>query len=159
MINIYKIGNLNKKDLHTNLNFGAKIQMKHICHFCWFSIFPFLGSRSERSILALQNIGPAVLNGGLSTFLALVLLSSSDSYVFSTFFKVLEKASPSSLEMIWFLIFALQVFFLVIVFGLFHGLVFFPALLGLIGPPAYALDSITVEKEDKEKSFRQTTKM
>ena len=153
MIKIYKIENLDKKD------FGAKIQMKHFCHFCWFSIFPFLGSRSERSILALQNIGPAVLNGGLSTFLALVLLSSSDSYVFSTFFKVLEKASPSSLEMIWFLLFALQVFFLVIVFGLFHGLVFFPALLGLIGPPAYALDSITVEKEDKEKSFRQTTKM
>ena len=31
-----------------------------------------------------------------------------------------------------------QLFFLVIVFGLFHGLVFLPALLGLIGPSAYS---------------------
>ena len=67
--------------------------------------------------------------------------------------------ASAAYEVIWFLLFALQVFFLVIVFGLFHGLVFFPALLGLIGPSAYALDSITVEKEDKEKSLHQTTKM
>jgi len=30
-----------------------------------------------------------------------------------------------------------QVFFLVITFGLYHGLVFFPVLLSLIGPSAY----------------------
>ena len=36
-----------------------------------------------------RNIGPAVLNGGLSTFLAFVLLAFSNSYVFLTFFKVL----------------------------------------------------------------------
>ena len=51
--------------------------------------FPFFaGSRSQRSITALANLGPAVLNGGISTFLALVLLAASESYVFSTFFKV-----------------------------------------------------------------------
>ena len=33
-------------------------------------------------------MGPAVMNGGLSTFLAFVLLGFSNSYVFSTFFKV-----------------------------------------------------------------------
>jgi hypothetical protein len=48
----------------------------------------FQGSRAERSILAMQNIGPAVLNGGFSTFLALVLLATSDAYVFIIFFKV-----------------------------------------------------------------------
>ena len=33
-------------------------------------------------------MGPAVLNGGFSTFLAVVLLSVSDVYVLKTFFKV-----------------------------------------------------------------------
>ncbi len=33
-------------------------------------------------------IGPAVFNGGLSTFLAFILVAFSDSYVFLTFFKV-----------------------------------------------------------------------
>ena len=33
-------------------------------------------------------MGSAVLNGGLSTFLAFVLLGGSDSYLFLTFFKV-----------------------------------------------------------------------
>ena len=46
------------------------------------------GSRSQRSIMALQNVGPAVLNGGVSTFLAMVLLAASKSYVFTVFFKV-----------------------------------------------------------------------
>merc|ERR1712141_62316 len=70
----------------------------HIAH----AFLSVQGSRTERSITALQNIGPAVLNGGFSTFLALVVLATSDSYIFGTFFKL---------------------FFLVIVFGLFHGLV------------------------------------
>ena len=33
-------------------------------------------------------MGPAVFNGGLSTFLAFILVAFSDSYVFQTFFKV-----------------------------------------------------------------------
>ena len=47
--------------------------------------------------------------------------------------------------------FLFQVFFLVIVFGLFHGLVFLPALLGLIGPSAYSHDDET-DAEDLENS-------
>ena len=50
--------------------------------------FFFAGTRKERTILTVENIGPAVLNGGFSTFLALVLLSTSKSHVFSSFFKV-----------------------------------------------------------------------
>ena len=37
---------------------------------------------------ALSEIGPAVIHGGMSTFLAFVLLAASESYVFFTFFKV-----------------------------------------------------------------------
>ena len=43
---------------------------------------------SERARIALRDIGPAVWNGGFSTFLAVVLLVFSKSYVSMTFFKV-----------------------------------------------------------------------
>ena len=43
-----------------------------------------------------------------------------------------------------------QLFFLVIVFGLFHGLVFLPALLGLIGPSAYSHVKSTTTTTSKE---------
>ena len=71
------------------------------------------GSRDDRMKQTLTCIGPAVLNGGISTFLAFVLLSMSKSIIFLTFFKV---------------------FFLVVVFGLFHGLLFLPVVLSLFGP-------------------------
>ena len=71
------------------------------------------GSRDERMKQTMICIAPAVLNGGFSTFLAFVLLSMSKSIIFLTFFKV---------------------FFLVVVFGLFHGLLFLPVVLSLLGP-------------------------
>lgn len=46
------------------------------------------GSRVERARAALNGIGVSVLNGGVSTFLAFVLLSGSKSYVFKSFFRV-----------------------------------------------------------------------
>ena len=46
------------------------------------------GSRNERVKTALTEIGPAVFNGGFSTFLAFVLLAGSKSHVFTVFFKV-----------------------------------------------------------------------
>ena len=61
----------------------------------------------------LLQVGPAVFYGGLSTLLAVVLLAASDYYPFVVFFKV---------------------FLLVVVFGLFHGLVFLPVILALVGP-------------------------
>eukprot|EP00092_Neocalanus_flemingeri_P006120 GFUD01006591.1.p1 GENE.GFUD01006591.1~~GFUD01006591.1.p1 ORF type:complete len:999 (+),score=194.12 GFUD01006591.1:266-3262(+) len=83
------------------------------------------GTRQEKAIEAIATIGPAVFNGGLTTFLALVLCSFSSSHVFITFFKV---------------------FALTVIFGLFHGLVLFPVVLSMIGPvynlePASLADS------------------
>lgn len=46
------------------------------------------GTRDERARLTVATIGPAVLNGGFSTFLAFIFLANSDSHVFVTFFKV-----------------------------------------------------------------------
>jgi multidrug efflux pump subunit AcrB len=71
------------------------------------------GTRQDKAVEAIVTIGPAVFNGGFTTFLALVLCSLSYSHVFLTFFKV---------------------FLLTVSFGLFHGLVFFPVLLSLVGP-------------------------
>lgn len=74
------------------------------------------GSRMERARIALRDIGPAVWNGGFSTFLAVVLLVFSKSYVSMTFFKV---------------------FFCVVFYGLFHGLCYLPVILSCIGPTPY----------------------
>ena len=46
------------------------------------------GSSGQRTASALATIGSAVFNGGLTTFLALVLLGLSTSHVFISFFKV-----------------------------------------------------------------------
>ena len=70
-------------------------------------------SRDQRVSAALTKVGPAVLNGGMSTLLAFILLSSSESYVCLSFFKI---------------------FFLICVFGLFNGLIALPVILSIAGP-------------------------
>merc|ERR1719348_1880203 len=69
-------------------------------------------SRKEKTQKTLSSMGMAVANGGFSTMLAFVLVAFSSSYVYLTFFKM---------------------FVCVVVFGLFHGLIFLPVVLGIIG--------------------------
>merc|ERR1712071_360183 len=71
------------------------------------------GSKSTRAKVTLARMGPAVWNGGFSTFLAFILLCNTDSHIFTTFFKL---------------------FFGVVVFGLFHGLAYLPIVLSCFGP-------------------------
>merc|ERR550525_1946760 len=71
------------------------------------------GTRQERANSAVRLIGLAVINGGVTTFLALFFCSFSSAHVFITFFKV---------------------FCLTVTFGLFHGLVLLPGLLSVLGP-------------------------
>nr|SVE93817.1 EOG090X0BEK [Scapholeberis mucronata] len=82
------------------------------------------GTRNERASATISSIGPAVFHGGFSTFLAFIFLANSDSHVFTTFFKI---------------------FILVVVYGLFHGLIFFPVLLSLIGPPPFPMAHLANE--------------
>ncbi|XP_070830928.1 patched domain-containing protein 3-like [Chaetodon trifascialis] len=65
---------------------------------------------NEKAIDALAHLGYPILQGALSTVLGVVVLSMSGSYIFRTFFKIV---------------------FLVITFGLLHGLVFIPVFLTL----------------------------
>ncbi|CAG9837321.1 unnamed protein product [Diabrotica balteata] len=74
------------------------------------------GNRQERVIKTVTSIGSAVLYGGLSTFIGVSMMSFSRAYTFQSFFKI---------------------FFLVIVFGLFHGIVLLPVILSFIGPSPY----------------------
>ncbi|OWF43557.1 Niemann-Pick C1 protein [Mizuhopecten yessoensis] len=84
----------------------------HIGH-CFMT---FTGDRNARVRATLVEMGSPVFSGAFSTFLAFILLAFSNSYVFTTFFKV---------------------FLLVAVFGVFHGLVYLPVLLSWIGPLPY----------------------
>ncbi|XP_018422992.1 PREDICTED: patched domain-containing protein 3-like [Nanorana parkeri] len=67
---------------------------------------------NERVKDALHSLGYPVVQGGLSTILGVIVLSTSQSYIFRTFFKII---------------------FLVIAFGMLHGLVVLPVLLALFG--------------------------
>ncbi|XP_077347156.1 patched domain-containing protein 3 [Lithobates pipiens] len=67
---------------------------------------------NERMIEALHSLGYPIVQGGLSTILGVIVLSTSESYIFRTFFKII---------------------FLVIAFGMLHGLVVLPVLLALFG--------------------------
>ena len=73
----------------------------------------YSGTRFEKTKKALTDLGAAIANAGMTTFLAVIILPFSSSHVFLTFFKI---------------------FGLTVCYGVFHGLVFLPTLLSTIGP-------------------------
>ncbi|XP_044257240.1 protein patched homolog 1-like isoform X1 [Tribolium madens] len=84
------------------------------------------GTRRERSLKTVTSIGSAVVYGGISTLIGVFMLSQSEAYTFQSFFKI---------------------FFLVIVFGLFHGVVLLPVILSWVGPKPYNVGTIVSETE------------
>ena len=56
------------------------------------------GTKSERASNALTTMGPAILNGGVTTVLALSLLGFSKSYAYIVFFKVDRLSSTAWLN-------------------------------------------------------------
>lgn len=95
-----------------NLIIGFGLCVDYSVHVTHWYIEERGVTRSERVRSTLRSIGPAVFHGGVSTFLAFVLLAGSKSHVFTTFFKI---------------------FTLVVVFGLFQGLGILPVILSFIG--------------------------
>jgi len=69
-------------------------------------------------------MGTSVFHGAASTFLAIVVLSPSASYVFQTFF---------------------QMWFGIIIYGMGNGFILLPVLLSLIGP----LNEVVVQKHNQ----------
>ena len=76
----------------------------------------------------MHKIGPAVINGGATTFLAVVLLCDSKSHAFITFFKV---------------------FILTVLFGLFHAIIFLPVILSFENPFR------TTKKDEKSSEIKE----
>ena len=74
-------------------------------------------NKDARATESLADIGASVLNGALSTFLAVAVLLFSKSYVFRTL--------------------AIQ-FALTVGLGILHGLILLPVLLSLFGPKPFA---------------------
>lgn len=73
-------------------------------------------SRYERVLSAMANLGPPLLHGGISTLLAVSVLSMAVGYAFIIFFRM---------------------FILIIGFGMFHGMIVVPQILSLVGPKGY----------------------
>jgi len=97
--------------------------------FCAHIMHGFLttpGSRKDRILFIMENVAPAVVNGGFSTMIALSLLVTSRSHIFTSFFKI---------------------FLLICLFGLFHGLVMLPVLLCLFGPVDITEEQLEADKE------------
>ena len=90
----------------------------------------FYSDRTDKKLrmrASIEAVAPAVLHGGLSTLLAVVLLAFSDVYVFIAFFKI---------------------FVLVVSFGLYNGLVLLPVLLSLFGPEDQVSETLCKEEGD-----------
>lgn len=84
--------------------------------------------KNKRALEALADIGSAVLSGALTTFLAVVVLLFSSSYVFATL--------------------SVQ-FALTVGYGATHGLILLPVLLSIFGPKAF--ESATEEGTNESK--------
>merc|ERR1712070_149598 len=76
----------------------------HVAH----SFLSVKGDPVVRAQAAVVDMGTSVMHGGISTFLAVLVLSTSKSYIFVVFF---------------------QMFFGICVFGLAHGMIFLPVAL------------------------------
>lgn len=70
---------------------------------------------------ALGQIGSPILQGAFSTILGVIVLSTSNCYVFRTFFKIM---------------------FLVMIFGLLHAMIFLPVMLSLIDVYETSVDMV-----------------
>ena len=92
----------------------------HIAHIFVIST----GTPRERAIGALSRIGPCTFHALVSTFLAVVVLSFSKSYIFRIFFKALC---------------------LVVLIGGGHGIFLLPAILSVIGG-----SKVDTEKDSKK---------
>mmetsp|Transcript_22970 Transcript_22970/g.34468 ORF Transcript_22970/g.34468 Transcript_22970/m.34468 type:complete len:929 (-) Transcript_22970:474-3260(-) len=87
-----------------------------------------VGSKKERVTRALSHLGPALTHSGFTTVIAISILAGARSYVFQVLFKM---------------------FVLIILLGMFHGMLVVPVVLYLAGPESmFASNSDAIKIED-----------
>ena len=69
------------------LQLATGLCVDYAAHIC-LAFLSLTGSRSIRALEAVTSIGPAVYSGGISTLIGISMLAFSDSYIFTSFFKV-----------------------------------------------------------------------
>lgn len=82
-------------------------------HVCSAYLMSNSITRSARAQDAIKHAASPIFNGGISSLVGIILLLASDTYIFTTFFKIM---------------------FLVILFGVLNAVLFMPVVLSLIGP-------------------------
>ena len=95
---------------------------------------PQIHAMNIQMIEALDRIGSSVFNGAFSTFLAVVALANSQTYIFRVFFRQ---------------------FFLVTLIGSVHGLIVLPVLLSMFGPNSSVIPMDEEEIGDKDKKDKK----
>lgn len=98
------------------------------------------GTRKERAIKALAEVGPPVFHAAFSTLLPILVLPFSNSYIFKSMF--------------W-------GFFTLLVAAILHGLILVPILLSLFGPPGFydteeekAMSELELEEIATNRAYR-----
>ena len=97
--------------IHLVMSVGFSVDFS--AHVCAAYLMSDSMTRQDRARDAIRHAAAPILNGATSTFLGIVVLGASTSYIFQSFFKIM---------------------FLVIVFGMLHAIFFLPAVLALLGP-------------------------
>nr|KAG5709557.1 hypothetical protein BaRGS_001607 [Batillaria attramentaria] len=82
-------------------------------HVCTAYLMSNAVTRVARAQDAITHAASPIFNGGISSLVGVVILLASDTYIFTTFFKIM---------------------FLVILFGVLNAVFFMPVVLSLIGP-------------------------
>lgn len=95
-------------------------------HISYAFLAAKVNTSNERVRECLYNLGLPVLQGGCSTTIGVLILVFAPSYIFLAFFKIV---------------------FLVIFFGVLHGLLLLPVLLSILGPRSTAKPEPGMHKE------------
>ncbi|XP_011688297.1 PREDICTED: uncharacterized protein LOC105450244 [Wasmannia auropunctata] len=85
-------------------------------------------ARRTRALIAVRHIGAAVIHGASTTFIGILMTSYSKSFVFISFFRI---------------------FIMVILFGLWNGLILLPVVLSSIGPQSLRVTQQPQEMSEK----------
>jgi predicted RND superfamily exporter protein len=110
-----------------NLTLAVGLAVDYSAHVAHCFMLKGGTDKRQRVVESLADIGSPVLNGAMSTFLAVVVLGGSKSYVFRTLFKQ---------------------FFLTCLFGVLNGMLTLPVLLTWFGPAPYTNSIVQVPSEN-----------